>query len=397
MKKPTDILYIHHDGAISGSAISLRNLLLGLDRQRFSPRVLLTQDGPARKLYEALQIPVDIIPIREFPTCPGYKWHTLEHWKAWFCFVPNLKLNEYLRRVKPDLVHVNDKMMLGAGIAAKRVGIPIIWHSRSTYKATYSWMNRLLSQFVIRRYADHIIAISEDETEDFDDLPNLSIIYNSVDFDQVSQALTQKSSIVNEFSLQGRIVIGTVSSGINEMRGTFDFIRAVSIVKKQLPDKNFKFIIVAPIPQEPFLENYRRAVNLAHEVQIEQELVFTGFRNDVLAFMSVMNVILLCNRHRALGRMSFEAMALGRPVVVTVGHSGKSRVAIDGETALIVPPDDPKAMASAILKLLDSPDLCSQLGERGAAYTRQHFDPQRNTQLVEGIYRKLLEKANSEK
>jgi glycosyltransferase involved in cell wall biosynthesis len=386
----TKILYIHHDASISGSGISLRNLLMGIDRDRYFLRVLLAQDGPSRKLFEDLHIPVDVIPIRGLPTSPGHKWYAIEHWKAWLCFIPNPKLKSYLLKLKPDLVHVNDKMLLAAGIASKRIGVPVIWHSRSTYKVTASRINKWISRLLIRRFADQIIAISEDETDGFDDLKNLSIINNSVDFGQVADAWNQRSSIISEFSLQDKIVIGSVSTGINEVRGTFDFIRAVSIAKQQLPDVNFKFLIVAPIPQKPFTADYQKAIHLAQDLHVDQELIFTGFRRDALAIMSAMNIAVVCNRHRVLGRMPFEAMALGVPVIVTAGHSGKSGVVIDGDTALVVPTGDPQSIANSIIKLLGDPELCSRMSERGKAYAHRFFDPQINTQKVEKIYEEVI-------
>jgi hypothetical protein len=187
------VLYIHQDGQVTGSAISLRNLLLELDRQRFSPRILLAQEGPVRKLFEALDIQVDMISVRGMWTAPGPRFPTPDYFRNWLALFHNAKLYDYLRDQHPDLVHINDKALLPAGIAAHRLGVPVIWHLRSTYAVSSSRLQAAISRQFIRRKADYLIPISEDEEDGFEDLSNRNIIHNSVDFEEIDRASKQRS------------------------------------------------------------------------------------------------------------------------------------------------------------------------------------------------------------
>jgi len=388
MNQPAEILYIHQDGLVTGSAISLRNLIFGLDRNRFRPLVLLAQEGPARGLYEALDIPVSVLPIRGMWTAPGPRFPKPDYFRNWLALLPNPRLEQYLKTSAPSLVHVNDKTMLPAGLTARRLGLPVVWQLRSTYAVSHSRLQAAVSRAIIRHTADHLIAISEDEADGFDDLPTLSIIHNSVDFDRVELALRESEHLRAELGIsRDEVLVGTVTTTINERRGSWDFIETAGLLKALLPEVQLRFLIVGRIPNA---ETEAEAWQRAETSGVRQQLTLTGFRSDALELMASFDIMVVCNRLGVLGRMPFEAMALGRPLVVTAGHSGRSSVVIDNQTALVVPPAEPEAIAQVIIRLLQSPPLREQLAQQGQIYARQHFDPIKNAQAVMNIYEDLL-------
>ncbi|MBA4379052.1 MAG: glycosyl transferase family 1, partial [Gemmatimonas sp.] len=77
--------------------------------------------------------------------------------------------------------------------------------------------------------------------------------------------------------------------------------------------------------------------------------------------------------YEGFGLAAAEAGACGRPVVAT-RVSSLPEVVRDGETGLLVPPDDPDALAAAILKLLGDPGLRHRLGAAAAARIRTDYD-----------------------
>jgi len=401
---PASVLYMHHAGGLSGSAISLRNILLALDRARFQPRVLLAADGPVRALYEDLSVPVDVVPMRPFWTFPGpCRWERA-YWHNWLSLAPTEAVSQYLAQLRPSLVHLNDKALLGAGISAHRLGIPIVWHLRSTYHVSSCREQAAASRCIIRRLAHRVIAISEDEMDGFEDLGSLRVIYNSVDFAAADQAASEAERVRGDLGVApGEIAFGMVGV-LNEQKGAWDFIKAAGMVQAKLPDVRLRFFLVGPgssrsrrrlgIRERLRLVDTTDAVDkawqLARAAGISSRLALTGYRPDALAVMAAMDVIVSYNRLGVLGRQPFEAMAVGRPVIVNSGHTGKSGVVVDGVTAVVVPPCDPEALAAAMVRLARSPELRRQMGVAGAQYARRHFDPATNARKLERVYEEVL-------
>lgn len=88
-----------------------------------------------------------------------------------------------------------------------------------------------------------------------------------------------------------------------------------------------------------------------------------------------------------------EAMACGVPVVATTGGALPEVVGTDGETGLLVPPDDPGALAAAIARLLDDPALRRRLGPAGRARVLDRFTWDVTARGTAACYRALLEGA----
>jgi len=86
------------------------------------------------------------------------------------------------------------------------------------------------------------------------------------------------------------------------------------------------------------------------------------------------------------------AQALGRPAVVTdVG--GLASGVEDGGAALVVPPEDPAALAEALRRLLAEPGLADRLAQRGRELARSRYSWERVAEQTEGFYRKVRERA----
>jgi glycosyltransferase involved in cell wall biosynthesis len=86
--------------------------------------------------------------------------------------------------------------------------------------------------------------------------------------------------------------------------------------------------------------------------------------------------------------VNLEAQATGRPVVST-RHGGIPEFVVDGETGLLVPEADPRALADALVELLTDDGLAARLGSAGAAWV-QRFDVDACTARVDDLYDELI-------
>ena len=100
---------------------------------------------------------------------------------------------------------------------------------------------------------------------------------------------------------------------------------------------------------------------------------FLGFRDDVPALLAQAAVVVVPSRSEGLGLSALEAMAAGKPVVASA-VGGLREVVIHEETGLLVPPEDPAALAAALKSLLSAPERARKMGEAGRARVETEFD-----------------------
>ena len=124
---------------------------------------------------------------------------------------------------------------------------------------------------------------------------------------------------------------------------------------------------------------------IAREQGIEHHVVFTGRRDDIPAVTAAFDVAVLPSYREAQGLTILEAMALSRPVVASrVG--GIPEMIEDGVTGLLVPPQDPPALAAAIVRLLSDHPLADMLGRAGHDLVHDRFCVQLMVNAVQALY-----------
>jgi glycosyltransferase involved in cell wall biosynthesis len=115
---------------------------------------------------------------------------------------------------------------------------------------------------------------------------------------------------------------------------------------------------------------------------------FHGFVRDMRARLAQVDVLVQPSRADNLPLAILEAMASGIPVVGTrVG--GIPELVVDGETGLVVEPDDPAALAAALDSLARSPQRRHELGERGRERAAEHFSAEGVARRTVALYEEL--------
>jgi glycosyltransferase involved in cell wall biosynthesis len=157
-------------------------------------------------------------------------------------------------------------------------------------------------------------------------------------------------------------------------------MRAAASIHRQRAD--VRFVLVGQGPLEADLKREAWALGL------DGTIVFAGRREDVPRLLRAFDLFVLPSIHEGLSIALLEAMAAGKPVVVTrVG--GMPEVVEDGVEGLIVPPANPEALSRAILTLLRDADLRAQCGD-AARQRSAHFNNATAAERLEQVYGELL-------
>jgi glycosyltransferase involved in cell wall biosynthesis len=126
-----------------------------------------------------------------------------------------------------------------------------------------------------------------------------------------------------------------------------------------------------------------RAVVRAHA--LDGRFHFVGERSDGADLLPAFDVFAMSSRYEGLPCAVVEAMRCGLPVVATAVNSVPDLV-VPGESGILVPPADPRAMADALDSLLDDPALAGRLGVRGQQLAGRPFDAESLAGVLDEVY-----------
>jgi glycosyltransferase involved in cell wall biosynthesis len=170
-------------------------------------------------------------------------------------------------------------------------------------------------------------------------------------------------------------IVGTVANFKDHKRHD-QLLAAAAVVLEKLPETRFMLVGQGP------LEDRVRA--LAAEMGLSKSVVFTGFRDDAPRLMAAFDAFALSSAHEGLSIALLEAMALGKPPVVTrVG--GLPEVISDGRDGFLVPSGDPVALAGALVHVLEDDALRARVGA-AAARRAADFDIRKAVARTEQVY-----------
>jgi glycosyltransferase involved in cell wall biosynthesis len=141
--------------------------------------------------------------------------------------------------------------------------------------------------------------------------------------------------------------------------------------------------VVGDGPLRQALEEKARALRLNGTVR------FLGAVPNASSLLPHFDIFVLSSLWEGMSNSLLEAMAAGKPVVAT-DAGGSPEVVIDGKTGILVPPNDPEALADAMLRLLADRELARSLGEAGRVRVQSEFTLETMVARLEELYDSLL-------
>jgi glycosyltransferase involved in cell wall biosynthesis len=168
-------------------------------------------------------------------------------------------------------------------------------------------------------------------------------------------------------------------------KGIDVLIDAVALLANSLPELRAEIIGAGPLADELCSLADGRGVSdrvrfLGAKSSQEVDLALRGASMFVLA-----SRIATDGDREGMPTVLLEALARGLPVIST-NTSGISEVIQNGRTGLLVPPDDPSALALAIAQLWNDRSLAGRLGDAGRSVIAERFSPSRNAKLLQALF-----------
>mgnify|MGYP001791285755 CR=1 FL=1 len=174
------------------------------------------------------------------------------------------------------------------------------------------------------------------------------------------------------------------------IKGHDVFLRAMPHVLASVPDAKFVVVGRGWGADGPAYEQTLR--DLATTLGIDHAVLFAGETNDVPAMLAAFDVSVHCSLSDNLAG-TVESLLMERPMVVS-DIPGFADTIIHEETGLLVPIDDPPALAAAIIRLLRDRELARRLGQNGRTRMLSRFTLARTVADVEALLSRLPDRAS---
>lgn len=322
--------------------------------------VLYCLEGPAPLAVEAERVGVPVVNL-----------------KARFRFDPRTawELEAHLLRHSVDLVHAHlPRAGLVAGIAARRLRLPFVYTEHSVREPLTPWVIRLgWRPFGIRPV---MVAVSEPAAAVLPAWLGATVIRNGIDEAALHEHACVPGTLKRGLGIPADAPFLLNIAKLRAPKGHEFLLRAMRMIADARPAAR---LAIAGGEGDAG----QRVRDLRRQLGLEEHVRLLGFRNDAAAWLKDADLFVLSSVREGLPIALLEAMALGVPSVVTdVGGCGEAvRHGVDG---LIVPPRDPAALADAVLRLLDDPELRGRMGAAAASRAAESFG-------IEGTARRYLD------
>ncbi|HEV8662420.1 MAG TPA: glycosyltransferase [Candidatus Methylomirabilis sp.] len=367
---PVPVTYLITELNIGGAERALERLVLRLDRRRFTPEVwCLFGAGPVFARLRRAGVPTQCLGMRHRmdPTVP-------------------LRLAWALRRSQPRIVHsfLFHANLLGR-LLGRLLGVPHVVSSERTMELEgplRRWLNRgtgamahriVVVSEAVGRYAAEVIGL---------DPSRIRVIPNGVEIGPVPDSAA-RAAARKLLGLPPRAtVIGTVLARMDREKG-LDLLIAAAARLPALRSGSAILVVIGGGPGEEAAQ--ARVADLG----LDGAVRFTGPREEATTLLPSFDIFVLPSRTEGLSNALLEAMACGLPAVATA-VGGTPEAVLHGETGLLVPREDPRALAAALQVLLDDPPRASAMGAAGRRRVEDRFRVERMVEATQELYAELL-------
>jgi len=389
---PVCVLFFDHTAALGGGEIALANLIRHLNLKKVKPLVVLGAEGP---LADRLRLTTEthVLPLSADVTMQkkdGLGLGSLLRVRQVLSIFRYIHLMaRFIRSHDVALVHTNSlKADIIGGLAGRLARRPVVWHIRDRIEDDYlpkcvvrifRQLSRVIPNYVIANSAATLRSLIPRKTAGNTSAPSSCDVEGkfAVVHDGVGPvACAERTERRHEFH------IGLVGR-ISPWKGQHIFIQAAALVHREFLEARFFIVGAALFGEDRYDQEIRR---LRGQLGIENIMTFTGFRSDVQQAIAELDLVVHASTiGEPFGQVIIEAMAGGKPVVATNG-GGVPEIVQDGQTGILVPMGDAKAMAHAICGILSDPAGAKAMGNRARKRVADHFTLGQTARRVEAVY-----------
>ncbi len=210
----------------------------------------------------------------------------------------------------------------------------------------------------------------------------ISVVPNSI---ELNSALAGESSsaLRREWNLSGSAPVILAIGRHSSEKGLMYLITAAHLLRQEHPELDFQMLLVGDGPERGRLERQVDQYGLRDRVR------FTGHQRNAMPYYALADVFVLPSLSEGSPNVLLEAMLAKTPIVASA-VGGVPETVEHGQSALLVQPSDPVALAQAMVTVLRNPELANALRNKAYATVVTRFAPECSSSSFLAIYRNLL-------
>jgi glycosyltransferase involved in cell wall biosynthesis len=362
------LLFLDQTAELGGAELSLFSEVTNLPHVSL---VLLFEDGAFREMLALAGVNVAVI-----PASPGAMTVRREAGMLTVFFalpaVLRLVLTVAKRAKAYDIIYANSQKAFVVGIfAAVLARRPLVWRLRDVlsadhFSATLRRIVVLLANWKAARVIANSVATGKAFAAVGGNVAKVSVAYPGIDEAPFSSTSASAIATIRAEINAGNAPLIGVFGRLSLWKGQAVFIDAIA----RLPGA------IGVIVGGPLFGHEEFAAELTEKVValgLESRIRFLGFRADIPALMSAMDIIVHSSiAPEPFGRVVVEGMLAGKPVVASAA-GGVLEILEHGKTGWLYEPSNPDALANVLQAVLDDQVLASTIAKAGQLHARQTF------------------------
>ena len=355
------ILWLSHEPGLAGAELCLVEAARGLQAKGHQVRAVVPARAGLADRLAAAGVSVSVV---------DYAWwvgtdarravrHRLRRLRR--NIRASKKLLRLVREVQPDLVVTNTLAICSGAFASRCARIPHVWYVHELFGKEghnlFFDFGESMSLRLMNRLSDQIVVNSNAvrrQLQDWIPPEKLRVVYNAVEVPPVSRPIKRTD---HRFRL---IHVGRLSPSKRQE----DAITALSLLAKKDLDVSLALVGEESPEYGAFLRNLARDLGVAERVE------FIAFTEDPFSAVAASDVALMCSRGEAFGRVTIEAMKLGKPVI-GAKSGGTAELIQDGWNGFLYQLANAEDLAAKIEVLYGDRRLLMSMGRQAQEWSQR--------------------------
>ena len=285
-------------------------------------------------------------------------------------------LHALVREFRPDVVHAQSvRTTVAAALAAPRTPLLATVHGIEESE-------ELGAALALRASRARVAAVSQASADGLQRhrlAPKVVIVPGGVDIEELERAARTAPAT----PIPDRRPLVACLARHFPVKGVDVLVEAFPRVLESVPGAGL--ILVGGGP------NHETLIARAEALGIRDAMTFTDRQTNPAPYLAAADLAVLPSRREGLPVSALEAFALARAVVATA-VGGTPDVVRDGETGWLVPPEDPSALADAIVSALSQPEERARRAHLGRELVASNYSMDAMIDRIEDLYRSLSER-----